>query len=95
MEKPRNGKTSKNYEVEYSSAFERKYSKLDSTIAKRVDKTIEKLSANPFIGDKMREKRFRNLYKYRVGKHRLFYRINVEKSICYLTNFVSRDKAYR
>ena len=94
MGKQRSGKASKPYEVEYTSTFERRCSKLHE-MSEDIEEAIDTIAVNPFVGEKLREKRFRGLYKYRIGKYRLFYRINRKEKICFLTDIKARGKAYK
>ena len=95
----RSGKTlSGNYEVELSSDFEkgsRKLTKGNSRLVDDIEKAIDKISVNPLIGEPLKTPQFRGLWKYRVGKYRLIYRIDFKNKTCYLIYIKRRDKAYK
>ena len=99
MARQRSGKTlSGNYEVELSSGFKKASGKLtkgNSELIDVIEKAIDKISVNPLIGEPLRAPQFRGLWKYRVGKYRLIYRIDFKSKTCYLIYIKRRDKAYK
>ena len=72
------------YSVETAGEFDEQCNRLDARMYQRLENAIEKISELPFIGKKLREKRFRGCYSYRVGRYRLIYSIDVKNKTCYL-----------
>ena len=54
------------YSVETAREFDEQSSRLDAKMYQRLDNAIQKISESPFIGKKLREKRFQGCYSYRV-----------------------------
>ena len=54
------------YEVKFKSSVRKDLKNIDREVAARIiDTVLEKLSANPFMGEPLRGK-FKGMYKYRV-----------------------------
>ena len=83
------------YEIRLEGDFEKNYRRLDSNMTRRINEAIETISKHPYAGDKLKEKRFKGLYKYRVGSYRIIYDIDPQNRVCYLQNVWVRGKAYK
>ena len=55
------------------------------------------LQKNPYFGRNIRKLKgdLKNLYRFRVGDYRLFYLIDEDKKILYITDLHHRKDAYR
>ena len=61
------------YEVKFKSSVRKDLKNIDREDASRIiDNVLEKLSANPFMGEPLRGK-FKGMYKYRIGNYRVIY----------------------
>lgn len=65
----------KKYKVFHSAKFDRDLSRFDSNFQKQVDKIEDKLIENPYIGDSLNVKWFR---EKKIGKYRIYYLIYEE-----------------
>ena len=54
------------------------------------------LRRNPFFGPNIKrlKGRYSEFYRYRVGQHRLFYKISPEKVVVYVIDIRHRGRAY-
>ncbi len=93
MEKQRNGKDSKPYNVEYSSKFKKSASRLQS-LADNIDEAVNDIAQKPLQRNKLKGK-LSHLRKYRINKYRLIYRADSKTNTVYLLDIIHRDKAYR
>ncbi len=59
-----------NYQVLHSARFDKELIKFDENFQKRVDKIEEQLMINPYIGDPLNVKWFR---EKRIEKYRIYY----------------------
>jgi len=62
----------KTYKIYHSSRFDRDLSKFDKSFQDKLDKIEDKLVENPYIGDPLNVKWFR---EKRIGKFRIYYLI--------------------
>lgn len=62
-----------------------------------MDYVYPKLSDNPFFGTNIKKLKgeFEGLYIYRVGKYRLFYKIENDKILVIILDFDDRKDAYK
>ena len=61
------------YEVKFKSSVRKDLKNIDREEADRIiDAVLEKLSADPYIGEPLRGK-FKGMYKYRIGSYRVIY----------------------
>ena len=62
----------KRYKIYHSARFEKELLKFDSCFQEQVDKIEDKLVVNPYIGDSLNVRWFR---EKRIGKYRIYYLI--------------------
>ena len=86
---------SETYEIRLEGDFKKIYRRLDSNMTRRVNEAIDKISNNPYLGVKLKQKKFGGLYRFRVGAYRLIYAIDSKNKVCYLQNLWVRSKAYK
>ena len=69
------------------------YEELYSKIQKLV---YPQLRTNPYFGPNIKKLKgkFENIYRYRIGKHRLFYTIEKEKVIIFILTITHRKNSY-
>jgi mRNA interferase RelE/StbE len=55
------------------------------------------LRSNPFFGTNIKKLKesYKDLYRFRIGNFRLFYKIEEEKSIIFLIDIENRKDAYK
>jgi mRNA interferase RelE/StbE len=55
------------------------------------------LKGNPFFGVNIKKLKgeFKDLYRFRIGDYRLFYKIDEEESIIFILNIENRKDAYK
>jgi mRNA interferase RelE/StbE len=72
----------------------RKYSHLYNKITEDI---YPMLKNNPFFGVNIKKLKgeFKDLYRFRIGDYRLFYKINENKSIIFILNIENRQDAYK
>jgi mRNA interferase RelE/StbE len=70
-----------------------KYSALYSKIT---DYVYPLLRTNPFYGSNIKKLKgeYRDVYRFRIGAYRLFYKINQDKVIVFVFDIESRKDAY-
>ncbi len=58
--------------------------------------TYPQLRANPFFGPNIKQLKgkLEGIYRYRIGKYRLFYRIDGRKIMVFILNIYDRKDAY-
>ena len=79
--------------VELSEKFLKELKKLSEHEQERIMKAIEKLE-DPFSTDIRKVKATKDIYSVRVGKRRIFIKINFEKRVVYVLKFDWRERAY-
>ncbi len=55
------------------------------------------LQTNPFFGPNIKKLKgeFKDLYRFRIGKYRLFYEINMEEIIVFIIDIKDRKDSYK
>ena len=69
------------YKIYHSARFDRELAKFDLNFQKRVDKIEEQLVENPFVGDPLSVRWFR---EKRIGKYRIYYIIYEDLSVVFM-----------
>ena len=84
------------YEVRLIGDSVKHYNRLDDNMTHRVNEAIKLLEEAPSVnGERLKEKRYRGLYKLRVGRYRIFYEIDRENRVCYVQSILTRGRAYK
>ena len=66
----------------------------DRTLGKRMAKAIDRLAANPDLGEFLKGE-WKGYRKYRAGNYRIIYRIEHAKLIIYIITIDDRKDVYR
>jgi mRNA interferase RelE/StbE len=55
------------------------------------------LKANPYFGSNIKKLKgnYKELYRFRIGDYRLFYKIDEQESIIFILNIENRQDAYK
>jgi mRNA interferase RelE/StbE len=55
------------------------------------------LKANPFFGSNIKKLKgeYKEIYRFRIGNYRLFYKIDEKESIIFILNIENRHDAYK
>lgn len=73
-------------EVQFSEGFAHDLPRLSRLLAKKLRTVYPRLRAHPVSGPNIKKlQRWRDLYRYRLGDHRLIYRMDSEQSRCVVT----------
>ena len=72
----------------------KKYSHLYSKILEDVYPMVKD---NPFFGSNIKKLKgkYKDIYRFRIGNYRLFYKIEEQKSIVFIIDIESRQDAYK
>ena len=73
-------------EVQFSEGFVHDLPRLPRSVAKKLRTVYPRLRAQPLSGPNIKKlQRWRDLYRYRLGDHRLIYKMDSEQSRCVVT----------
>lgn len=73
-------------EVQFSEGFAHDLPKLSRSLARKLRTVYPRLRTRPLSGPNIKKlQRWRDLYRYRLGDHRLIYRMDSEQSRCVVT----------
>ncbi len=90
---------SANFSIAETESFQRdKQKKEYKKIVEKLDTRIyPELKKNPFYGKHIRKLKgeFEGIYRYRIGDYRVFYTIDKEKIIVFMTNIIHRKDSYK
>ena len=72
----------------------KKYSHLYQKISEDVYPILRK---NPFFGNNIKKLKgeYKEIYRFRIGNYRLFYKIQDQEAIIFLLNIETRQDAYK
>jgi len=64
---------------------------------KIIDDVYPMLKNNPFFGTNIKKLKgeFKDVYRFRIGDYRLFYKLNEKESIIFILNIENRQDAYK
>ncbi len=85
------------YQIAETKNFEKIKSKIESKVyLKIVNNVYPQLRTNPFYGTNIKKLKgeFEGYYRYRVGNYRLFYIIENDKVLIFITDFRHRQSSY-
>lgn len=85
------------FEVRWTKKARKCYQKLDPDSQDRFEKLLDILEVSPFYCGKCIKRltgELEGLYRFRIGKLRIFYIIDVENKTVTITNIDSRGDAY-
>ena len=86
------------YTVVFSKLAQEKFDRLIHTnrkLGKQVAQAIDRIAADPDIGEFLKGKDWKGCRKYRSGDYRIIYRIEHAKLIVYLLTMGNRKEIYR
>jgi len=88
-----------NYKIAETDTFSKKIrnTKYASLYKKINDYVYPLLRLNPFFGPNIKKLKgeFKDVYRYRIGDFRLFYKISEETVIIFILDIEARKDAYR
>lgn len=88
-----------NYKIAETQNFEKKIGtrKYLSLYQKITDYVYPILRENPFFGPNIKKLKgeYRELYRYRIGDYRLFYKVSEETVIVFILDIEARKDAYK
>jgi len=88
-----------NYKIAETDTFSKKIrtTKYASLYKKINDYVYPLLRLNPFFGPNIKKLKgeFKDVYRYRIGNFRLFYKISEETVIIFILDIEARKDAYR
>ena len=87
------------YKIAETETFEKKIgtAKFKSLYKKITDYVYPILRENPHFGSNIKKLKgkYKDLYRYRIGDYRLFYKIVEEKVILFIIDIEARKDAYK
>lgn len=87
------------YKIAETVTFEKKIKSLKykNLYSKIKDYVYPILRANPYFGPNIKKLKgeYKDIYRYRIGDYRLFYKISEETVIVFIINIESRKNAYQ
>jgi mRNA interferase RelE/StbE len=88
-----------NYKIAETAVFSKKInSKKYNHIYKQIIEYIyPMIRHNPFFGPNIKKLKgeYQELYRFRTGDYRLFYKIDEQESIVFMVNVANRQDAYK
>lgn len=84
------------FEIQFTDEAYTDYLKLDPNMTRRVNTALDTLVHNPLFGPNVRKLKgqYAGLYRYRVGRYRIIYRIDTQHYRCIIRGIHPRGKAY-
>jgi mRNA interferase RelE/StbE len=86
------------FEIAETETFQRSISKKEiSKIYNKVKTYIyPQLKSNPFFGKNIKKLKdeFKDVYRYRIGKYRLFYQVDEKQILIFIMDIMKRKDAY-
>lgn len=88
-----------NYKIAETETFEKKIKtiKYKNLYSKITDYVYPILRTNPFFGPNIKKLKgeFKELYRFRIGDFRLFYKVSEETVIVFIVDIESRKDVYK
>ena len=83
------------FEVQFTDEAITDYRRLDTNMERRVNVALDALAQNPLFGPNITKLhgRYTGLYRYRVGRYRIIYRIDRQQRKCIIRGIRPRGKA--
>ncbi len=89
---------SNRFEIAETETFQRSISKKEfiKTYNKIKTYVYPQLRINPFFGKNIKKLKgeFKDVYRYRIGEYRLFYRIDEKQILIFIMDIAKRKDAY-
>lgn len=90
---------STDFRIAETDTFIKKIGKADFRDAynKIVDYVYPQLRKNPFYGPNIKRLKgdFSGVYRYRIGRYRLFYSVEIDRVILFIINISHRRESYK
>jgi mRNA interferase RelE/StbE len=87
------------YKIAETETFEKKIKtlKYKNLYSKITDYVYPILRTNPYFGPNIKKLKgeYKDVYRFRIGDYRLFYKISEETVIVFIVNIESRKDAYQ
>ena len=86
------------YQVIFSDLANKKFEhfiRSDRKLGEQIAKAIDRIAANPAIGEFLRGNEWKGLRKYRTGNYRIIYRIEHSKLLICLLTIDDRKSFYQ
>jgi mRNA interferase RelE/StbE len=88
-----------NYKIAETDTFQKKISsiKYNFLYQKIVDDVFPLLRNNPFFGPNIKKLKgeYRDIYRFRIGGYRLFYKIDEKALLVFVIDIENRQDAYK
>jgi mRNA interferase RelE/StbE len=88
-----------NYKIAETETFSKKINsrKYNHLYNKIVDDIYPILKKNPFFGAHIKKLKgkYKEIYRFKIGDYRLFYKIDEQESIIFIINIENRQDAYK
>jgi mRNA interferase RelE/StbE len=88
-----------NYKIAETGTFSKKIisKKFNHLYNKIVEDVYPLLRNNPFFGTNIKKLKgeYKEVYRFRIGDYRLFYKIDEQESIIFILNIENRQDAYK
>jgi len=88
-----------NLKIAETETFSKKMNskKFNHLLNKIVEDVYPILKTNPFFGANIKKLKgdFKDIYRFRMGDYRLFYKIDEQESIIFVLNIENRQDAYK
>jgi len=88
-----------NFKIAETETFEKKIhsQKYKSLYKKLTDYVYPILRENPFFGPNIKKLKgdYKDLYRYRIGDYRIFYKLSEETVIVFIVDIEARKDAYK
>lgn len=85
----------KNWRIIISDSAKKNISRLPKNDSKLIEKTIDQMELNPFGGDIVKLSGEENIWRRRIGNHRIIFEILSKKNIIYIYHVKRRtSKTY-
>jgi len=88
-----------NYKIAETETFSKKINskKFNNLYRKIVEDIYPILKNNPFFGSNIKKLKgaYKDVYRFRIGDYRLFYKIDEQESIIFVLNIENRQDAYK
>ena len=88
-----------NLKIAETETFSKKINskKYNHLLNKIIEDVYPILKNNPFFGTNIKKLKedFKEIYRFRIGDYRIFYKIDEQKSLIFILNIENRQDAYK
>ena len=79
-----------NWQISIASAAQKQLKKINWQDAQKIEKVIDGMVCNPFVGDIQKMVGKEDVWRRRVGSYRIFYKVNNDLLIIYILEIKRR-----